>query len=79
MCGHSPDDRSIRQQAVQAKLPKRKEVNAMKYAKPEVVPICSAVAAIRMINPPGSKAGTTISDHEGLDHYVTNPAYEADE
>jgi hypothetical protein len=51
----------------------------MKYAKPEVVPIGTAMVAIRTTNPPGSKAGTMISDNEGFNHYVTNPAYEADE
>jgi len=51
----------------------------MEYAKPEVVLVSTAIAVIHSTNLPGSKSGTPISDHQGLNEYVTNAAYDADE
>lgn len=52
----------------------RKEVNKMKYAKPEVTRINAATAAIQ-----GSGKTGIAFDNLALRTHVTVPAYEADE
>jgi hypothetical protein len=54
------------------------EVKTMKYVKPEVVALGTALATVRGY-PVGSKAGTDMLDGEGAERYFTGPAYEADE
>lgn len=56
---------------------RRKEVNTMNYAKPEINVINTATTAIQNQRP-GSKIGSPL-DGQGLDKYVTASAYEADE
>ncbi len=57
-------------------LPKRKEVNTMNYAKPEITLVNSASVEIQSSMP---KVGTQSDGTTGTEHYITVNAYEADE
>jgi len=58
------------------KIPRRKEVKPMNYAKPEVTLISAATVAIQGQQP---KHGVDDDGGTGTFHYVTISAYEADE
>lgn len=52
---------------------KRKEVNTMKYEKPELTPAGTAEAVVKSVSKNGSPYDNPIT------HTLTAPAYEADE
>jgi hypothetical protein len=50
----------------------------MNYVKPFVTSLRRAITTIQG-QQPGSKIGTVVENFGGLNHFVTVPAYEADE